>query len=80
MIHRYPVRIKLDPNTNVQTEAFIPDLDNARIDLTNTDIQREITELGGLARFLELYIDDLLEIKDENDEDIKEPRPLYFPA
>jgi hypothetical protein len=78
MIHRYPVRIKLDPNTNVQTEAFIPDLDNARIDLTNTDIQREITELGGLARFLELYIDDLLEIKDENDEDIKEPRPLSF--
>ena len=78
MIYRYPVRIKLDANTRLQIEAFIPDLDNTRIDLTDSDIQREITDLGGLPRFLELYIDDLLEIKDENDEDIQEPHPLSF--
>jgi hypothetical protein len=73
---RYPVCIKKNPLTLATETLIIPDLDNIRIDLTDPDIQLEIAQLGGHTRFLEVFIDDVLEKKDEHDEDIEEPNTL----
>jgi hypothetical protein len=73
---RYPVCIKKNPLTLAIEAIIIPDLDNIRIDLTDPSIQLEITQLGGYTRFLEVFIDDILEQKDERDEDIEDPNTL----
>jgi hypothetical protein len=77
MIYQYPVRTKKHPQTLVSEALIIPDLGNARIDLTDPKVIDEI-KVFGQTRFLELYIDDILETKDENDDDIQDPKSLEF--